>query len=70
MTAYALALPLLVLVAVEEEQAIISDIRDFRSGGMSYQEISGYLASMSIRTKQGAETWKPMTIRSILEKSS
>ena len=53
----------------ENEQEIISMIRELREQGYSLRKIAGELDRQGIPTKQGANAWNAMTVRRICQAS-
>jgi DNA invertase Pin-like site-specific DNA recombinase len=58
------------LVAVEEEQKVLSLIHDCRANGLSLRAIAAVLMAAGITTKEGKSTWYAATIKSILDRAA
>lgn len=55
----------------EAEQAVLADIRQMRTGGMTLQEIAASLTAQSVRTKTGRSAkWSHQAIARILRRSA
>lgn len=55
---------------VDAEQKVIHEMRELRAKGVTLQGICDRLSDLSIRTKQGGNSWKPMTVKRILDRAN